>query len=67
MHDAAVAVTNWTTQHFRPQVLASRGEQVVPGAEAYDKMLLSYVECSVDRAIAPILQRHMKQRAGCRS
>lgn len=65
MQDAPYAVARWAAPQFRAQAVAPMRTPVALTAERYGKVAKSYIVCTRDRAIDPVLQRVMAARAGC--
>ncbi|WDZ94168.1 alpha/beta hydrolase [Herbaspirillum sp. WKF16] len=65
MHDAPHAVASWAAPRFGPQAVAPMVTPVALTEERYGKVPKSYIVCTRDRAIDPMLQRAMAARSGC--
>jgi pimeloyl-ACP methyl ester carboxylesterase len=65
MHDAPHAVAAWAAPQFRPQATAPIITAVDVSAERFGAVPKSYIVCTRDRAIDPVLQRVMAARSGC--
>ncbi len=65
MQDAPYAVASWAAPQFRPQALAPMVTPVALTGEHVGQLSKSYIVCTRDRAIDPVLQRVMAARAGC--
>ncbi|HZG19365.1 MAG TPA: alpha/beta fold hydrolase [Herbaspirillum sp.] len=65
MQDAPHAVASWAVPQFRAQALAPLLAPVQLTPERYGQVPKSYIVCTRDRAIEPVLQRRMATRAGC--
>jgi pimeloyl-ACP methyl ester carboxylesterase len=65
MHDAPHAVAAWAAPQFQPQAIAPIVTPVELTEERYGKVPKSYIVCTRDRAIDPVLQRVMAARSGC--
>ncbi|KAF1046912.1 MAG: Pyrethroid hydrolase [Herbaspirillum frisingense] len=65
MQDAPHAVAAWAAPQFQPQAIAPIVTPVQLTEERYGKVPKSYIVCTRDRAIDPVLQRVMAARAGC--
>lgn len=65
MHDAPHAVAAWAAPQFQPQAIAPIMTPVELTEERYGKVPKSYIVCTRDRAIDPVLQRVMAARSGC--
>ncbi len=65
MQDAPYAVANWAAPQFRAQAIAPMTTPVQLSDDAYGKLPKSYIVCTRDRTIDPVLQRVMAARSGC--
>lgn len=65
MHDAPHAIAAWAAPQFRAQAVAPIVSPVQLTEERYGKLPKSYVVCTDDRVLDPVLQRVMAARAGC--
>jgi pimeloyl-ACP methyl ester carboxylesterase len=65
MHDAPHAVAAWAAPQFQAQAIAPIVTPVEVSQERYGKVPRSYIVCTRDRAIDPVLQRVMAARSGC--
>ncbi|NUU01374.1 alpha/beta fold hydrolase [Herbaspirillum robiniae] len=65
MHDAPHAVATWAAPQFQAQAIAPIVTPVELTEERYGKVPKSYIVCTRDRAIDPVLQRVMAARSGC--
>lgn len=65
MHDAPHAVAAWAAPQFRPQAIAPIVTPVQVSQARYGAVPKSYIVCTRDRAIDPVLQRVMAARSGC--
>lgn len=65
MHDAPHAIATWAAPQFRAQAVAPIVSPVQLTEERYGKLPKSYVICTDDRMLDPVLQRVMAARAGC--
>ncbi|MGO0788404.1 alpha/beta fold hydrolase [Herbaspirillum seropedicae] len=65
MQDAPYAVAHWAAPQFRAQAMAPMTTPVQVSEQAYGKLPKSYIVCTRDRAIDPVLQRVMAARSGC--
>ncbi|ALU89389.1 alpha/beta fold hydrolase [Herbaspirillum rubrisubalbicans] len=65
MQDAPYAVAHWAAPQFQSQAIAPMMTPVEVSPERYGKVPKSYIVCTQDRAIDPVLQRVMAARSGC--
>jgi pimeloyl-ACP methyl ester carboxylesterase len=65
MQDAPYAVASWAAPQFRAQALAPMITPVALTGDRYGQLSKSYIVCTRDRAIDPMLQRVMAARSGC--